>query len=41
MEFEVPNRRYMVRGKTVNICPEYGSTDIVVDEDRCESFCNS
>ena len=41
MDFEVPNTKYMVRGRTARICPECGSSDIVIDEDRCESFCNS
>ena len=39
MDFEVPNKRYMVMGKNAERCPECGSTEIELDRDRYEAYC--
>lgn len=40
MVFEAPNRDYMVMGDDAIVCPKCFSTEIVVDEEKYEAYCN-
>lgn len=40
MTFEVPGKKYMIMGKDSDKCPCCGSTDIILDQEKYESYCN-
>lgn len=40
MTFEVPGRKYMVRGRDSDKCPCCGSKNIQLDQEKYEAYCN-
>ena len=40
MTFKIPGTKYMIKGKDSDKCPCCGSTDIKLDQEHYEAYCN-